>query len=70
MINNLNSNNNPFSEWISRDKVKEFFGYKNTTMASFARDNGIRYTRVGDKTFYRTEDIRNLLANNEGKDDY
>ncbi len=48
-------------DWIPRKVVKEFFGYGNTKMASFARDYDIRVSKVGKRVFYSYSDILRLL---------
>jgi hypothetical protein len=50
-----------FGDWVPRKVVQEFFGYGNTRMASFARDHGIRVSKVGKRVFYNYSDLLRLL---------
>ena len=47
-----------------KSEVQNFFKYGNTTMTTFAENNNIRKTKVGNRVFYNYEDIVALLESN------
>ena len=48
-------------DWIPRKVVKDFFGYGNTKMASFATDYNVTISRVGKRIFYSYKDLLRIL---------
>lgn len=69
MKENEDKEQNPFDEllfgdWIPRQRVKDYFGYGQTTMSTFAKDNNIRVSKIGKRIFYYKKDILNLLERN------
>lgn len=57
-----------FDRWIPREQVKKFFGYGQTKMSSFSRDNNVRSRKVGNKQFFFAEDIERLLESDLGNE--
>ena len=53
-----------FGNWVPKSEVQNFFKYGNTTMTTFAENNNIRKTKVGNRVFYNYEDIVALLEGN------
>ena len=52
-------------DWVPRKIVKEFFGYGNTKMATFAEDFNIGMSKVGKRIFYRYSDLVRLIDEGE-----
>lgn len=62
MGRNINSDSNELrKKWMPRQEVQEFFGYGNTQMSTFHKDNDVEMAKVGRKVFYSTQGILNLL---------
>ena len=60
----MKKNETKFGGWIPRKKVQEFFGYGPTKMSAFAKQHGVKMTKVGKRIFYWEPDIKELLNNN------
>ncbi len=54
----------PSSDWISRDSVKVFFGYKDTQLTSLEKKESLVVSKIGKRKFYSRESILNLLNRN------
>ena len=63
MKNQDNNTTRILGDWIPRKTVKEFFGYGNTTMATFAEDYNIRTAKVGRRVFYSYSDVLRVIKN-------
>lgn len=50
-----------FERWVPRNRVKEFFGYGQTKMSSFAKDFNVRSKKIGNRLFFYADDIEKLL---------
>lgn len=57
-------------DWIPQKVVKEFFGYGNTRMSTFAKDYNIKKAKVGRRIFYRYSDILRVIRYGIEKDSY
>lgn len=51
-------------EWIPRSRVKEFFNYGETQMASLEKTENLVMTKVGHRKFFHRDSIIGLLNKN------
>lgn len=70
-LNSTEINTMPkFGDWVPRKVVKDFFGYGNTKMASFATDYNISISKVGKRIFYKYSDVLRLIDEGIDNDSY
>lgn len=51
-------------DWIPKDEVMKFWGFKNTQMSKHEKMYGIVMTKIGEHKFYSTKSVAKIMENN------
>jgi hypothetical protein len=58
-------NASPIQGWCTELQTQKILGLKTTALWGLRKQNLIRYSKIGAKTFYNLESIKKLLEKNQ-----